>query len=148
MGAGISKNALRSRLYRGLKKVQRQLTQAGVPCDYRGCAVRGANFVAYYDVLRASNGECCAMMAVSIDGVKYPGDEGVQKLIAAASAINEKTFTKGQACVILGYKGDGVARDVLVDDVKDNRVIVWDRNRKTYRAYLFQYIGTVVPVKE
>lgn len=56
-------------------------------------------------------------------------------------------FTKGQKCVILGYKGDGIARDVIVDDVKDNRVVCWDRNRKAYRAYLYEYIGTVYEVK-
>ncbi len=62
--------------------------------------------------------------------------------------MSVRELSKGDQVVLLGYRGDGVARDVIVDDMKDNRVIVWDRNRKEYRSYLFDYVAGVMEVKQ
>ncbi len=62
--------------------------------------------------------------------------------------MSARNLMKGDLVVILGYRGDGLARNVIVSDLKDNRVIVYDRARSQYRSYLFDHIDGVMKVKE
>ena len=74
MGAGISPRILRKRLYYALKCQQRDLNRAGIPTLYKNLQLfpdmTGRNedfaFNIQYRVLRASNGETCAMRYVTV----------------------------------------------------------------------------------
>ena|SRR5665213_4451092 len=71
MGAGISQKRMNGYYYRSLKKFQRELRAVGVNSQYgqfqlMGC-VGPKVWVIWYKTLRASNGETCGMLRVSIN---------------------------------------------------------------------------------
>ena len=73
MGAGVSQKVINDYYYRRLKKIQRELTEAGVTSQYARFTLHGVSnepkgnaFRISYDTLRASNGETFGMMKVSI----------------------------------------------------------------------------------
>ncbi len=103
MGAGISNNAMNSRIRRRLQKIQNQLGVAGVKSVYRNyqlvrfedlndLAIGGFNIT--FNVLRASNGESASFIHIiirhtlqgdfSFGGTKEVNgsfDDGIKKLI-------------------------------------------------------------------
>jgi hypothetical protein len=78
MGAGISQAAKHARKYRALKKIERELHAAGIPCQYRNEEVRGVCFNVYFAACGpASNGESFAWLVLRFNGATQP--EGVVK---------------------------------------------------------------------
>lgn len=68
MGGGISKDAWRARLMRGVKTFQRKLSAVGIPSTYANLEARGDNFVAYHaGAGPASNGERAAWLVLRVN---------------------------------------------------------------------------------
>ena len=76
MGAGVSQKVMNGYYYRSLKKLQRELEVAGVPCQYGRFQLfgvrngmwyteNGGAFRISYRTLRASNGETAGRMLIS-----------------------------------------------------------------------------------
>ncbi len=64
---------MRSRKYRVLKTIERQLTAKGIVCHYEDLEVRGANFVVYFaGVGPASNGERFAWQVLRFNPHSIP----------------------------------------------------------------------------
>jgi hypothetical protein len=95
MGAGISQKVLNAHYYRRLKLLQRELISAGVPTAYRQFQLFSGNdahngFNISYNTLRASNGETCGMLHVSIAasethekehyGRQWDSAEGIERI--------------------------------------------------------------------
>lgn len=72
MAAGLSKQALGSVIYRRLKKAERELKGKGVQCNYRDREVRGKNFVVFFAISRASNGECAGWQVLRFNPKRQP----------------------------------------------------------------------------
>lgn len=65
MGAGISWQDWRKKLYRGLKRIEAKLVAAGFDAKYHELQVSGTGFQVYYRSLGpASNGERAALTEV------------------------------------------------------------------------------------
>lgn len=67
MGAGLSSKQLYNRIYGRLRRHMRTLAKAGATdVHYKSeqvCGLyRGEHFRLYYNVMRASNGECCGIL--------------------------------------------------------------------------------------
>lgn len=80
MGAGLSVERERQLKYRELKRVQRELTAAGVRCGYGNKSVFGISetgeqpwgfTVSYGTTIRCSNGEAWGNMHVEVNGEHY-----------------------------------------------------------------------------
>jgi hypothetical protein len=100
MGAGISQKDMNSYYYRNLKKLQRELRAVGVDSHYGQFQLSGVgestNWVIWYSTLRASNGETCGMLKVSIShgGFKSLELYGSERGIARIKELFAKPITE------------------------------------------------------
>ena len=73
MGAGISQAAKHARIYRALKKVEREFHAAGIPCQYHNEEVRGVCFNVYFACIGpASNGDSFGWMVLRFNDTTPP----------------------------------------------------------------------------
>lgn len=86
MGAGVSQKVINGYYYRSLKRIQRELEAAGVPSVYGRWHLGGNGWGIHYNTLRASNGETCGMMYVTIDspresyGRNWDSEKGIARI--------------------------------------------------------------------
>ena len=95
MGAGVSQKVMNGHYYRRLKKIQRELERAGVPSQYGRFQLFGKGegrkaWAAFYNTLRASNGETCGLLHISINhgdfiplesyGKNWDSDKGIARI--------------------------------------------------------------------
>ena len=88
MAAGISTEEKHQIEYRKLKDIQRDLAKLGIASSYARSCLSGVHdgrkWHVTYDWLHASNGECCGMPRVVVDGrfvARHLGADVVRTLV-------------------------------------------------------------------
>ena len=88
MGAGVSQKAMNGYYYRRLKKIQWELERAGVASKYERFQLFGATGEPWniqFSTLRASNGETCGLMYVTVGeneqyGKNWDAEKGIARI--------------------------------------------------------------------